>query len=388
MICRPATASEIDFSITLIETDDIVSESDTEQLTTGDATFARSTDSATDNAFVVQVNYAVDNLKQADMMQISVGENGTVAGNKVSRAADGADRIKVSTPWLSKSVDVTFLRQGGQTTDRLVNFVAGSLARECADEVDTRITAGGSTPVFSSYSWNSWTRSSSCYLSDIDFTCSPAWCLSPGQNAADGYLNTATAISPRHVIYASHWLHAVGKVFYFVTNDNQVVTRTLTDTEVLPGDWTSADTAVGLLDSDLPESITFAKTMPATLRDYASQIQFGFPLVRFTQGKRAVVEEWAFDNFIASTETQKLGWIKPKVESRIPYYQGTIAGDSASPVFAIVNGEAILVSHVSGLGSGPGYYSFLDDINAAMTTLGGGYQLTIADLSAYTDFSA
>jgi hypothetical protein len=212
--------------------------------------------------------------------------------------------------------------------------------------------------------------------------------VTPNANPNSGYFNGATAISPLHVIYASHWPHSIGQVFYFITADNQVVTRTLVDFEALPGDWTSTDTIVGKLDAALPATITPARMLPATFRDYVVQIRFGVPSIRISQQERAVVEEWVADNYIASTETQKLAWFGIQKDSRLPYHQPTVAGDSGSPVYVIINSEAVLLSLTSGLNSGPGFYSFLDDINGLMTSLGGGYQLQTVDLSGYTDFSA
>jgi hypothetical protein len=70
------------------------------------------------------------------------------------------------------------------------------------------------------------------------------------------------------------------------------------------------------------------------------------------------------------------------------FYRDVIPGDSGSPSFVIINNSAVLLTQWTYGGAGQGdedvYYAPL--INAAMTELGGGYQLTEIDLSAFPDF--
>jgi hypothetical protein len=65
--------------------------------------------------------------------------------------------------------------------------------------------------------------------------------------------------------------------------------------------------------------------------------------------------------------------------------------DSGNPTFALINGEAVLLSVHSTQDGGPFLSGHLpegnyESINAAMTTLGGGYQLTPIDLSAFPTY--
>jgi hypothetical protein len=77
----------------------------------------------------------------------------------------------------------------------------------------------------------------------------------------------------------------------------------------------------------------------------------------------------------------------PTSGARRDYYENFVMGDSGSPCFCILNGEAVLLTVVSvgNAGAGTSVAAFRDDINAAMTTLGGGYQLTTVDLSSFPD---
>ena len=66
---------------------------------------------------------------------------------------------------------------------------------------------------------------------------------------------------------------------------------------------------------------------------------------------------------------------------RSPFTETLIGGDSGNPAFLLVNGEAILLlTHHYSTG-GPFYTGHLAAVNAAMAQLGGGYQLTEAELA-------
>jgi hypothetical protein len=66
-----------------------------------------------------------------------------------------------------------------------------------------------------------------------------------------------------------------------------------------------------------------------------------------------------------------------------------VNGDSGNPCFLIIDGVPVLVTTwtYGGAGAGPRIHALHNEINAVMTTLGGGHQLTDVDLSDFTDFS-
>lgn len=59
-----------------------------------------------------------------------------------------------------------------------------------------------------------------------------------------------------------------------------------------------------------------------------------------------------------------------------------------SGVSAFIAGEAVLLSHATSPVAGPFYSHWIDEVNAAMTALGGGYQLTEIDLSSFAFYGA
>ena len=80
--------------------------------------------------------------------------------------------------------------------------------------------------------------------------------------------------------------------------------------------------------------------------------------------------------------------LKPMDADEQAFYFALQSGDSGSPRFLIVNDELILLFTIHlWSNSGPGLTANIAAVNSAMTTLGGGYQLTLADLSSFTDYS-
>src|SRR5690606_4028631 len=68
----------------------------------------------------------------------------------------------------------------------------------------------------------------------------------------------------------------------------------------------------------------------------------------------------------------------PHDDGAAAYNENIVSGDSGNPAFAIIGDELVLLTTWTGGGKQPygsQTWAFLDEINAAMTTLGGGYQL-------------
>ena len=126
-------------------------------------------------------------------------------------------------------------------------------------QVDTRINAFTSylnraeifevkDPVTPAY-----TRSSTCWLSTVDLTPIAAW------NSDGAFQKGPTLISPRHVVGAAHYQWALGTTVHFVSASNVVTTRTITAVESIAG----TDIIIGLLSSDVPAGISFARVLPS-----------------------------------------------------------------------------------------------------------------------------
>lgn len=174
-------------------------------------------------------------------------------------------------------------------------------------------------------------------------------------------------------MYAEHYPIVVGSVVRFVAMNGTVVNRTLTAALAI-GD----DIVVGVLDSDVPGSIGFAKLLPSSA---TSMLNERFPVMELDQEEKALVAD--FNGISGTLWTTS----NPTSAPRTNFSETLTAGDSGNPGFVIIHGAPVIVTtwHYGGAfgAAGPALHLHISGINAAMTTLGGGYQVTTVDLSEF-----
>jgi hypothetical protein len=281
------------------------------------------------------------------------------------------------------SVDVNVANVVGTESFVLNSYVSGSLAKHCSDAIDTRITNKNATttkPIFTTQNHTSQTyvRNSNCWTGNIDLTCASPW------NSTGGNRRAGTLISPRHVLFCEHFSFypRVGATIRFITNNNIVVDRTLINSIGFSGGW--PDFRVGLLDSDVPDSIKFAKILPSNYQNYLPSLssQYTVPILALDQQEKALVTEWKESDISVDCSI-------PTISNRLSFFENLISGDSGNPMFLIVNNEAVLLSVVGGGGAGVGssLHYYKNDVNNTMTSLGGGYQLTEISLNGFNTYS-
>lgn len=308
---------------------------------------------------------------------------GSLSGRRLSRVSNGSCRVTASHPLLSRMVTLDMTRIDGNEYQSFVEHVSGSLARSVVDGI--RAMAAGkpssTKPIYSTqnHAATIYARNPACWAAAIDLTCASPW------NSLGGITRAGTAISPRHTLHAAHYPVNIGTNIRFVTLDNVVVNRTVTAVENVPVGI--ADTQVALLNADLPETITPAKFLPSDAYDYLPTIQqWSVPLLGLDASENAMLFDsymgaWAYPSRIAAERSAE--WS--------PLTELIVGGDSGNPVFMVINGEAVVVSHWSSnpldiYAVGPAYHRLLTEIEAVMTSLGGGYSPQTFDLSVFTNY--
>lgn len=204
-------------------------------------------------------------------------------------------------------------------------------------------------------------RNSSCWASGVDLT-----------PLAVGGLNAGILISPRHVLFVTHYYPAIGTELAWMTAANDTITRTLTAFSSLTE--TSGfypDLTVGLLSEDVPSTIGIARVLddgelPSSWQGYCVPV-----VVRNRADKLSVadIQTWANSITLAA----------PASNVRSAKYHEMVSGDSGSPVCLIHENKLVLVALVTygGPGRGANIARHRDAINAVMSSLGGGYQLSV-----------
>jgi len=234
-------------------------------------------------------------------------------------------------------------------------------------------------------------RSSTCWATGFDLSCVAVYNSYGMQFSTNGCCpwesasrRAGTLISPRHLIYAHHYTIPNGTQLRFISRSNTIVTRTLTDSMQI----SNTDLQVGVLDANVPRSwIDFAKVLPANFTHYFPASLDGIPALCFNQNQEALISDIA-SLYPSATNATRISFAMPADEARKPFYRDKVSGDSSQPAFLILNGQVVLLTVWTGGGGGIGGFipGYVNEINAAMKKLGGGWRLTPVDLGRFTNY--
>ena len=252
------------------------------------------------------------------------------------------------------------------------------LSTQMAYEIDSRIsgvTASDATKMLWSTRGNGtegWARSGTVWTgggtTPLDFTGASPW------NSYTSYSLAGTLISPRHVVFAHHAPVINGSTIIFVDNTNNIVSRTIASvTQIQVG----SDMQIAVLDSDVPSEIAYYPIIDlVTFQDYWKTVP-STPTIVLDQEDKALIKN------ISGIAVDLLYYSGSMTAPRSDFDETLIEGDSGNPVFGVIGGRLVLLTGVYTATYGTSFSSFIDDINSAMTTLGGGYQASTLDLTCF-----
>ena len=183
-------------------------------------------------------------------------------------------------------------------------------------------------------------------------------------------------VSPRHYLFAAH-MHPEGQLAAFLDTNNIVYwRRTLQRTNI------SNDTAVGILNEDLPPSVGCLPLLPANFTNYLPTIS-AVQGIGMNQDLRLFGEPMVLGNPFVTWHSQNIALFGLGVD-----WNTTIrGGDSSNPALLLISNQLVLVSHNYFVNGGPNYAWQLDAINRGMHELsthngvGSDYQLTVFSLT-------
>lgn len=298
----------------------------------------------------------------------------TVDGNEavLTRLSNGTARILYKTPWLFREISVPVSLTAGASGVEFLSYTSGTLADHVSDSLDALIVSNQDQEVFASGVRNTgvWTQA--------DMSSHQVWNSHTGGPQG-------VAISPLHTISPYHYITPTGTTVRFIGNDNSVNERTISSQMQIGG----TDLLLNKLSSALPATVVPAKTLPSGYIDYLPSIDVienyrsaytipGFYINKFSEAH--VIECGIANNSI---------YVYQALDSfpdRHDMYTLPVGGDSGSPVCVIINDEVVVLTTLHTPGSGPAIVNNYAAINAGMTTLGGGYQLTDVSVSGFTSF--
>jgi surface protein len=343
-----------------------------------------------------ETDYDVRLLKNGDtpVSGILVSNNTNVITNPVPASGGlasfvfpGVTKITgTDSSGATASVQVVTERIQGSVVDTFSSFVNGTTAHNISSTVDTLLagkTASSSIRRFSAQNHTtnppSYPSNASFWASALNFSCCSVW-NSTGLNTMGG-----TLISPRHILFAAHYQINTGAIVRFIDSSGNVVNRTMVNKLVHP-DYKPyyPDIAIGVLDSDVPATVSFAKVLPTNWASYLPNISYAarVPIIIVDQEEKALVGD------IVSV-SNSLTIAEPVNSQRLAFWESIITGDSGSPGFVVINNELVLVTVLTYGGlftSGTFLVPHISAINTMMNTLGGGYQLSTANLTGFPSF--
>lgn len=253
---------------------------------------------------------------------------------------------------------VLYTEASKQIDDRIAGIVATELTEHLFK------VRGNSTAA--------WQRNTDVWTSRgtkaLDLTGASPW------NSDYNYKKAGTLISPRHIVYAQHYKIASGTTILFVDKNNAIVTRKLVDQRRIG----ISDMRVGVLDANVPSSITFYPMLSLEQLNARIPSLQGLPILALDQDDHALIKDVYF-----VSPANNLSYIASVNAARKAYDESLIVGDSGNPTFLVVNDKLVLLTTHEGTTSGPYYGAAITQINQAMTELGGGYQVTPVDLSCF-----
>lgn len=140
--------------------------------------------------------------------------------------------------------------------------------------------------------------------------------------------------------------------------------------------WLADSDGDGLLDADIPETVSSAKILPA---GYAQKLPLvrGLPILSFDQEEKALVNE------VSSIGASVLISRPPEESQRSLFSERIVEFDSSNPNFLIIGDAPVLLFSFFGATVGPSVAFWKDEIQNVMDQLMPGYCLSEADFSEY-----
>ncbi len=270
------------------------------------------------------------------------------------------------------------------------------LSTHASNQINSRLSAVSTTTGLAEYTNRPlsqilpWTRNPNVWtsaLTPLDLTGVAGWTDAGWPLIGWGdqvfYTHGETLITPRHYVTANHLSDPIGaKIGFFDSNGNQVV-RTVVNNYTIP----NTDINVGVLDSDVPDSVTYYPLVSsAILKGLVQKTEPNYdldvPILTFNQDSFAFVH--SLNGFMNDTITHL-----PYLNGLRGSFSGDIrAGDSGLPGFIIIDNKPVLLFTHYGAGEGQNLGTYISEINSAISAMGNGngYQVTVYNPTCFTQY--
>jgi len=379
--------SSPDFGVIYDPVDTVLSAEDTQDFDFNGATLTESTSASISRDATIEVaSGSVEPVSvNSDSPLIEIAD-----GAIRSTGAPGVARILCRRGTTIKGINHQAGITGASSSIKFKNYLADSLGELLWSSVDNRLTEGSNTPRFTSFNHASanYVPNPNLWASGLDFSGVSVW-----NSSSNNVRRGAVAVAPDIVVMANHFPVQNGGTVRYLDSGSQVVERTIAASRTIP----NSDIRVGLLNSPLPETVTFYKVLPA---DYRNRLWFEhqIPVVCPSQDMIIGLRETTHMDMPAYSQHPNApsnhgvhGADNPFVGSNLPERvarrMDVRSGDSGQPCLYCLGNELILVGTWATASGFAAIKFYADQINAAIQDMGSGSTLSIVDLSGFTDFS-
>jgi len=240
-------------------------------------------------------------------------------------------------------------------------------------------------------------RNTSCWAKDIDTSPISIWNNGggyPEPEHAGGSGGTGLLITKRHLIFAQHFHVKPGKKLIFVDMNNNTYVRTLTNVQLVYRTYpypTETDILIGILDSDLPNSITPMKILdPNKALDFIGMGSVRLPVFAMDVERKVYATELIslYSNLgISDNPTNP-----SKIREFYPYHPDTFGygmsyGDSGNTCAFVYKNKLVHILHFYYPTGGPNdficAFYYINEINEVINQLGNpnGYKVELENFN-------
>ena len=372
----------------------------------------------------VSINFTGTNQQCANFDSVNVVNPGVIftgntTWNSIESNSTGKSFIRIKSACLEKTVLLPFFFK---ITD--VSWKPGTLGYHVENTMSSLIdgvTAIDSTKQifvvsdpYNPIQWNT-----GCWAYPVDITSMSVWRDTEAPNRFP-----VVAITPFDVV-SGHVGMATGIVYRWLTRDNVVVERTIVQSRAIGSFGDASTYYVGRLNAALPAGITPAKLLDfgeiahvipsacipsspltklpviVTDQDKNALISVSTLIGSSTCGSSVTLQDAISSGKLVTTlpdvqlqddkVTRRIVVNQPESGSQyLAFYEEIVPGDSSSPIYLVVNNEAVLLTTLyTSTGEGASYESMIWHISRALEQLHGGvtsYYPEIVDLSSFAHF--
>jgi hypothetical protein len=330
------------------------------------------------------LKYARD-ISISENGEVSVKVDGTHQGPLLARGLTGissqdstleAIKYDVSPKdWYSIANDIYIKNLTEYSYPNLSSRISQRVAGKTGTIDEIRIWSTFNT------STQSFVKNPSCWIFGIDISGLIVGCNESGYESK----KVGMMISPKHFICLWHFKVPIGTTLYFLTNDNKVLTRTVSNfIEVTGLESIASDIALGLLNEELPNTVKFLKILSKDYNIFGNSLLGSYIFIRDQRDTIDDPNNYQKANIkrivsIPGTEVGTILYGDPPSNPELSFInvEAGVNHDSSNNICLITPNDEMIALGLNVSGSKfIELFSFVDNINKAMVELGGEYSVT------------